>query len=124
MYEMRKKKQKEMQENKWWSYTLLAAAIFLFSQSSSVINKSMGYSLALILLSFIMHARSVDDLVKRIFKLNPSVAAKIAMIAALIIIAVICYFIRINIVYIVLLNMGAIALYVIVSAICFKLSKN
>jgi len=123
MYEMRKKQQKEMQEKKWWSYALLISAIFLFSQSSLVINKNMGYSLALILVSLIMHSRSVGDLVKRIFKLNPSRIANIAMITALVIIAVFCYFVKIHFVYIVLLNIGAIAIYVAVSAFCSKLNK-
>lgn len=122
MYEIRQKRRNEMRQKKWFSYALLATAIFLFSQGSSIIRTNTGYALPAILLSFILHAGSVGNLTERIFRLKPSVAANIAMIAALCAVSVICYFNMLKIFHIVLLNFAAIAVYVITAAICTKLN--
>lgn len=121
MYEMRQKQREEMRQKKWFNYALLAMAIFLFSQGSSVIKTNMGYSLPLILLSFLLHTQSVGSLAERIFKIKPSAIANIAMIICLSVISIACYFNKINIFYIVLLNFAAIAIYAITAAICSKL---
>ncbi len=116
MYEIRQKKRNEMRQKKWFSYALLAIAIFLFSQGSSLIRTNMGYALPAILLSFILHAGSVGNLTERIFRLKPSAAANTAMIAALSVVTIVCYFNALNIFHIVLLNFAAIAVYVIAAA--------
>ncbi len=122
MYEIRQKKRNEMRQKKWFSYALLAIAIFLFSQGSSIIRTNMGYALPAILLSFILHAGSVGNLTERIFRLKPSAAANTAMIAALSVVTIVCYFNALNIFHIVLLNFAAIAVYVIAAAICTKIN--
>lgn len=124
MYEMRKKKQREMQQKNWWSYALLATAIFVYTQGCSLIKTNMGYALPLILLSFIMHLRSVGDLSKRIFKLKESKLANIAMLTALTAIAVICYLNDFSVFYILLFNLAAIFIYVITAAIFSKHNKE
>lgn len=121
MYEMRQKQRKEMQQKRWFSYALLATAIFLFSQGSSVITTNTGYSIAAILLSFILHSRSVGNLTERIFKIKSSNLANIVMLISLSVISVICYFSKLNNpIFIVLLNFAAIAIYIITAAICSK----
>ncbi|NYB73339.1 hypothetical protein HZF24_04215 [Sedimentibacter hydroxybenzoicus DSM 7310] len=124
MYEMRKRKQREMQQKNWWSYALLAAAIFVYTQGCSLIKTNMGYSLPVILLSFIMHLRSVGDLSTKIFKLKESKTANIAMLIALTAVAVICYLKELNIFYILLLNIAAIFIYIIAAAIFSKHNKE
>lgn len=124
MYEQRQKQRKQMMEHKLFNPLLLVAAIFIFSQSTSVIKTNTGYSIAGIILSFIMHIRSVGELVERIFKIKKSTHANIIMLVALSITSAICYFVRFNIVYIILLNLVSIALYIISAAILTKLNKG
>ncbi len=124
MYEMRKKKQKEMQQKNWWSYALLAAAIFVFSQACSLIKTNTSYALPVVLLSYIMHYRSVGDLSRRIFKLKESKAANISMLIALTLVAFICYIKEFTIFNILLFNIAAIFVYVIVAALFSKLNKE
>lgn len=120
MYEMRQKQRKEMRQKKWFSYALLATAIFLFSQGSAIIKTNMEYALPLILLSFILHAKSVGNLTERIFKISSSTVANIAMLVTLSIISTICYFSKLSILYIVLLDIAAIAIYILAAIICSK----
>ncbi|WP_313339861.1 hypothetical protein [Sedimentibacter sp.] len=124
MNEMRKRKQKEMQQKNWWSYALLAAAIFVYTQGCSLIKTNIGYSLPVILLSFIMHLRSVGDLARRIFKLKESKKANIAMLIALAAVAIICYLKEFNIFSILLFNLAAVFVYVITAAIFSKHNKE
>lgn len=124
MYEIRQKQKKEMMEHKLFNYVLLAAAIFVFSQSSSGIKNNTGYSIAGIILSFIMHTRSVENLTERIFKIKKSTYANVIMLATLSITSVICYFVNLNIIYIVLLNLASIALYIVSAAIFSKSKKE
>lgn len=121
----KKRKFKEMQQKKWWSYATLAAGIFLFAQGCSVISNKFEYATPLIFFSLFMHHSSLKDLSQRFFKTKPVSTANTAMISALFIIAIICYFTKLNINYIVLLNMVTIALYFVVSALSLKsINKN
>jgi len=120
-----RKKLKEMQKKKWWNYAMLAAGIFLFTQGCSILSNSTEIATSAILFSLFMHSSSMKDLGQRLLKTEPVNASSIAMILALVIIAVICYFTKLNLLYIFIFNLAAIAIYIIVSAICFKLSiKN
>lgn len=121
MYEMRQRQRKEMRQKKWFYYALLAAAIFLFSQGSAIIKTNMGYSLPVILISFILHSTSVGNLTERFLKIKVSIAANIAMLAVLSAVTAICYFNQLHLLYIVLLDFTAIAIYVAAAAVCSKL---
>lgn len=121
MYEMRQKQRKEMRQKKWFYYALLAAAIFIFSQGTAIIKTNLGYSLPLILISFMLHSTSTGNLTERIFKIKASVAANIAMLAALSAVTVICYFNQLHLLHIVLLDFASIAIYVAAAAVCSKL---
>ncbi|MDF2949193.1 MAG: hypothetical protein K0R07_1221 [Sedimentibacter sp.] len=123
MYEMRQEKIQKMKQKKWFSYALLAVAIFLFSQGTAIIDKSMEAAIPVLLISFILHTNSVGDLTERIFKIKYSKAANIAMLIALSTAAAVCYIKKFNILYIVLLNFAAIAIYIIFAAI-FNKSKS
>ncbi|GEM_PF-382676 len=120
MYEMRQQKIKELQQKKWFSYALLAVAIFIFSQGSSVIKESMGYALPAILLSFILHARGAGILAEKLLKIKASAAAPAIMLLVLSATAVFCSFVKINIIIILLLDLAAIALYFVTAHICSK----
>lgn len=120
MYEMRQQKIKELQQKKWFSYALLAVAIFIFSQGSSVIKESMGYALPAILLSFILHARGAGILAEKLLKIKASAAAPAIMLLVLSATAVFCSFVKINIIIILLLDLAAIALYFVTAYICSK----
>ncbi|WP_312699827.1 hypothetical protein [Sedimentibacter sp.] len=124
MYEMRQKQREERLQKSWWSYALLAAAIFVYTQGCSLLKTNMGYSLPLIILSFIMHLRSVSDLARKILKIKESKNANIAMLIALIAVAVVCYLRELGIIYILLLNLAAIFVYVITAAIFSKHNKE
>jgi len=120
-----KKKLKEMQQKKWWNYAMLAAGIFLFTQGCSILSSSTELAAPVVFFSLFMHNSSMKDLGQRLLKTEPVNASSIAMILALVIIAVICYLTKLNLLYIFMFNLAAIAIYIIVSAICFKLSiKN
>lgn len=119
-----KKKLKEMQQKKWWNYAMLAAAIFLFTQGCSILSNNIEFATPAIFFSLFMHNSSMKDLGQRLLKAEPINASSIAMILALIVIAVISYFTKLNLLNIFMCNLGAIALYVIISAINLKSSKN
>jgi hypothetical protein len=120
MYEMRQRQRKEMRQKKWFYYALLAAAIFIFSQGTAIIKTNMGYSLPLILISFILHSTSTGNLTERIFKIKASITANIAMLAALAAVTAICYFNQLHLLHIVLIDFASIAIYVAVAALCSK----
>jgi len=117
---MRQKQRDEMKQKKWFYYALLAAAIFIFSQSAAIIKTNMEYSLPLIIISFILHSTSAGKLTERIFKIEASTAANISMLAALTVITVVCYFHPLHLLYIVLLDFVSIAIYVGAAAVCRK----
>lgn len=124
MYEMRQKKIKEMKQNKWFSYVLLAVAIFLFSQGSAIIKTNIEVALPVILISFILHARSVGSITERIFKIKSSIISSIVMLVILSAISVLCYFNPLKLLYIILLDFAAIAVYVMSAAIFNKLKTG
>lgn len=124
MYEMRQQKIKEMKQKKWFSYALLAVAIFLFSQGSAMIDTNMEVAIPVLLISFILHTNSVGNLTERIFKIKSSAVANIAMLIALSAVAAVCYNKSLNILYIILLNFAAIALYIILAAIFNKFKSG
>lgn len=121
MYEIRQKKLKEMRQKKWFSFALLVTAIFLFSQGSAIIKSNMETALPVILISFILHTKSVGDIIERILKIKHSIIANIAMIITLSVVTIICYFSKQSVFYILLLDFAAIAIYVIMALICSKL---
>lgn len=124
MYEMRQEKIRELKQKKWFSYALLAVAIFLFSQGSAIIKTNMEFALPLILISFILHIRSVADLTERIFKIKTSIIAIIVMLIALSVISFVCYFNPLKLLYIILLDFAAIAVHVILAVIFNKLKTG
>ena len=117
---LNKKKLKEMQQKKWWSYAMLAAGIFLFSQGCSIISNNFEFATPIIFFSLFMHNSSLKDLSQRFFKTKAVDVASTAIISALIIIAIICYFTKINIIYILLLNIAVVAIYFVISALSIK----
>lgn len=120
MYEMRQKQRNELRQKKWFNYALLLTAIFLFSQGSSAIKTNLGYSVATILLSFFLHTKSVGDLIEKHFKIKHSIIANIAMLISLSAITTICYFNKLHLSLIVILDLAAILIYVIAAVICSK----
>ena len=116
----KKKRLKEMQQKKWWSYAMLAAGIFLFSQGSSIVSYNFEFATPIIFFSLFMHNSSLNDLSQRFFKTKPVNAASTAIISALVIIAIICYFTKLNIIYILLLNIAVVTIYFVISALSVK----
>ncbi len=124
MYEIRQKKMRELKNKKWYPYALLATAIFLFSQGSSIIKSSIGYTLPVILISLILHAKSVGILSEKLFKIKYSPSANAAMIIFLAAVATFCYFNKLNVLLIIMLDIAAIAIYVAIAFICSKLKTG
>lgn len=120
MYELRQKKIKEMQQKRWYGYALLAVAMFLFSQGSAIIKTNVEIALPAILISFILHARSVGNLAERIFKIKKSIVANIAMLVVLSVISIISYLNPLKLIYIILLNIAAVTIYIITAAVSDK----
>jgi len=120
MYEMRQKKLKEFQQKRWFGYAVLAAAIFFFTQGSSVVKEGIGYALPVILISLLMHARGAGILAEKLLKIKASAAATAIMLLVLSATAITCSFIKINIIIILLLDLAAIALYFGTAHICSK----
>ena len=119
-----RKKLKEMQQKKWWSYALLAAGIFVFTEGCTLIKTNTEYALPAVFFSLLMHSYSMKDLGKRLFKIEPANIANIAMVLVLVIVASLSYFKEINLAVIFILNLSAILIYLIVSAISAKLFKK
>ena len=117
MYEIRKKKQQELRGKWWFLYILLILGIFLFSEGCILIRKSSGTAFATVLLGVILHSASVGGLYERIFKKSSSKIANMSMIIFLLIVAVICYFIKFGFVLIILIDLFSILIYVTVSLI-------
>ncbi|WMJ77570.1 MULTISPECIES: hypothetical protein [unclassified Sedimentibacter] len=124
MYEIRQKKMQELKQKKWYPYALLATAIFLFSQGSSIIRSSIGYTLPVILISLILHGKSVGTLSEKLFKIKYSPAANAAMIIFLAAIAAFCYFNKLGVLLIIILDILTIAVYVAIAYICSKLKTG
>ncbi|MDW5300189.1 MAG: hypothetical protein SA378_08645 [Sedimentibacter sp.] len=116
---------REMQKKKWWNYAMLAAGIFLFTHACSILSTNIQFAAPVLIFSLFMHSSSMKDLGQRLLKTEPVKISNIAMLLSLVIIAVICYFSKLSLLNIFMLNLAAIAIYIILSAICFKLfNKN
>ena len=76
MYEIRKQRQKELREKRWFYYAVLAAGIFVFSQGCSLMSKNTGYAATAIILGVIMHNVSVGKIFEKIFKISSNRNAK------------------------------------------------
>lgn len=124
MYELRLKKRKELIEKKWFNFALILLAIFLFSQGSALLKTSMGYAIPVIIISFLMHSRSIEKICLKLFKIEASIIANIAMLTTLSIISIICYFIPLKSIVIALLDLVSIIIYFITAFICFKFNKG
>ncbi len=113
-------KLKKMQQKKWWSYAVLAAGIFIFTQGCSIINENIQYALPLIIFSVFMHSNSMKDLGQKFFKRIVTPVVNLTIITLLIIIAVACYYIEIKLVQILMLNIAAIVFYFFICAMSSK----
>ena len=122
MYEIRKQKQKELREKKWFYYALLAAGIFLFSEGCAAQNT--GYAVSAILIGLILHSVSVGILFEKNFKIKPFRAVNIAMVILLVVIALTCYFADLKFILVLILDLASIVLYTAVSLIYSKLKNR
>lgn len=119
-----RKKLKEMQQKKWWSYALLAAGIFVFTEGCTIIKTNMEYALPAILFSLLMHTSSMKDLGKRLLKQEPVSAANIAMIAVLLLTSAASYIKDLSLMAIFLMNISAVLVYLIVTAASKFIKKH
>lgn len=139
---MNKMQVRAMMKKPWWSYALLMAGVFLFTEGSSLIYGSKEFSIqvSVILFSMIMHSISLKDLSQKlIMKDNnnnkisneqiQSLKDKSCLIANLITqlilisIAVSSYFIELNIIKIFIFNFVAIFIYFLVSGVSYLFKK-
>jgi len=141
---MNKMQVREMMKKPWWSYALLLAGVFLFTEGTSLLYNCDTFSIqiSVILFSMIMHSISLKDLSQRLFLKGRKSAEKISvdqietlkekscLIAnlvtqlTLILIAVLCYFNELNIIKILLFDIVAIVIYFLVSAVSYKFDKK
>ena len=141
---MNKMQVKSMMKKPWWSYALLLAGVFLFTEGSTLLYDSEAFSIqvSVILFSMIMHSISLKDLSQRLFlkerkskeeiNVDQNISQKdrsclIANLIAqltLILIAVLSYFIELGIIKIFLLNIIAIIIYFIVSVVSYLFYKK
>jgi Mg/Co/Ni transporter MgtE len=111
-----RKKIYEMQQKKWWSYALLAAGMFVFTEGCTMLKTNTGSALSAIVLSLFMHSSSMKDLGKRLLKHEPGTAANIAMVLVLILAAAVSYFREITLSAIFLMNVSAVLVFLIAAA--------
>nr|WP_300092353.1 hypothetical protein [Sedimentibacter sp.] len=111
-----RKKLKEMQQKKWWSYAMLVAGMFVFIEGCTILKTNTGSALPAIILSLFMHSSSMKDLGKRLLKHEPGTAANIAMLLALLLAAAASYLKEINLSAIFLMNISAVIVFLIVTA--------
>lgn len=110
-----RKKLKEMQQKKWWSYALLAAGMFVFTEGCTILRTNTEYALPAIVFSLFMHSSSMKDLGKRLLKHEPGSAANIAMLAVLLFAAATSYMREITLTAIFIMNVSAVLVFLIVS---------
>ena len=140
---MNKMQVREMMKKPWWSYALLLAGVFLFTEGTSLLYNSDAFSIqiSVILFSMIMHSISLKDLSQRLFlkgrkstekvsvdqieilKEKSCLIANLVTQLTLILIAVLCYFNELNIIKIFLFDIVAIVIYFLVSAVSYKFKK-
>lgn len=141
---MNKMQVREMMKKPWWSYALLLAGVFLFTEGTSLLYNSDAFSIqiSVILFSMIMHSISLKDLSQKLFlkvgkseekinvDQNNTLKDKSCLIAnlvtqlTLILIAVLCYFNDLNIIKIFLFDIAAIVIYFLVSTASYKINKK
>lgn len=124
MYEIRQKKMKELKQKPWFNYALLAVAVYVFSQGNAILRSSTEIALPVILISFILHARSVGNITEKILKIKSNSVANTAMLVALFIISAFCYFYELKLPYIILLDFASIAVYAAAAFVCNKLKTG
>lgn len=143
---MNKMQVKAMMKKPWWSYALLLAGVFIFTEGCSLLYGSDEFSIQIsaILFSMVMHGTGLKDLSERLFlkkykinsnkkrkiEQNQSLKEKSNFIAnviiqlILILIAGLCYFIELNIIKIFLFNIIAIIIYFFVSVLSYLFYKK
>ena len=146
---MNKMQVRAMMKKPWWSYALLLAGVFLFTEGCSLLYGSdeLSIQISVILFSMIMHGTSLRDLGKRILlkeyndntkessKKNniqqkqslqdkASLTANIIMQILLVLIAVLCYYVEFKITNIFLLDIFIIIIYGIISVISYKFYRK
>jgi len=140
---MNKMQVSAMMKKPWWSYALLLAGVFLFTEGTSLLYNSDTFSIqiSVILFSMIMHSISLKDLSQRLFlkerkneekisvDKNITIKDKSCLIAnlvtqlTLLLIAVLSYFIELNIVKIFMLNIMVVIIYFLVSKASYLFKK-
>ncbi len=111
MYEIRQQQRKQMREHRFFYHFILAIGIFVFAQGCQLMSRSPGYSAAAAILGIMLHRHSVDKVFISIFKFNPHINAKIAMMLLLSIIAVFSYFKSLRFTFFLLLDLASIILF-------------
>lgn len=119
-----RKKLKEMQQKKWWSYALLAAGMFVFTEGCTILKTNMEYALPAIIFSLFMHSSSMRDLGKKLLKHEPGNVANICMLLVLLLTAAASYMKEITLSAIFLMNVSAVLVFLIVAAAASKLVKK
>ncbi len=146
---MNKMQVKAMMKKPWWSYALLVAGIFLFTEGCSLLYGSDGLSIqiSVILFSLIMHSTSLKELSKKLLlkghngntkesngkninqqiqslKDKACLTANIVAQILLILVAVVCYYVELSIVNILFYDIFIIIIYSIISVISYKFYKK
>lgn len=144
---MNKMQARAMMKKPWWSYALLVAGIFLFTEGCSLIYGSdeLSIQISVILFSMIMHTSSLRDLSKRILlkryntkdsnekndiqrkqplKDKACLTANIVAQILLILIAVLCHYVEFKITNIFLFDIFIIIIYGIISVISYKFYRK
>jgi hypothetical protein len=146
---MNKMQVKAMMKKSWWSYALLVAGIFLFTEGCSLLYGSDGLSIqiSVILFGLIMHSTSLKELSKRLLlkgynentkeskeknnnqhnqllKDKACLTANIVAQILFILVAIACYYVEFSITNILLYDIFIIIIYGIVSVISHKLYRK
>lgn len=143
---MNKMQVKAMMKKPWWSYALLLAGVFIFTEGCSLLYGSDEFSIQIsaILFSMIMHGTSLKDLNQRLllnkYKINSDekikiernqsleekscFGANVIIQLSLLLIAGICYFNELSIITILLFNILAIVIYFLISVVSYLFYKN
>lgn len=124
----------------WWNYALLVAGIFIFTQGCYQLNRNIELAFSLIFFGMIMHGYSMKNLCgKLLTRMNRSgmekdrfeiiisksaASANIIMQIMLLVISIFCYFYHLSIAYILLLDVAAVAVYIIASSIKYSLESK
>jgi len=146
---MNKMQVKAMMKKPWWSYALLIAGIFLFTEGCSLLygSDALSIQISVILFSLIIHSTSLKELSKKLLlkgyndntkesneknnnqqnqllKDKACLTANIVAQILLILIAVLCYYLEFRITNILLLDTVVIIIYGIISVISYKFYRK